>query len=135
MKLPRLGPAPTRDTLWPCITTNLAAPGFGSLLGGRRIGYAQAVLMLAGLGLSMVEGLRFISWFFHHWSALQNPEADPLETLLTVWQHVRWSLLGIGLFVLAVLWAGVTSFSLWWHAQKANLPPVVPKNTPDREEM
>ena len=50
----------SRQTAWGCFTTNLAMPGFGSLVAGRISGYAQAALTIGGMVLTMVFGARFI---------------------------------------------------------------------------
>ena len=100
---PRQGLSP--QTAWGCLTTNLALPGFGSLLAGRLIGYPQALLACAGVLLTMIYGLGFIWWFFHNYSRLHDPAADPIATLTELWMAVRWALLGILLFAVSWLWA------------------------------
>lgn len=118
--------SPTRANAWACLTTNLVMPGAGSIMGGRKIGFAQLVFTLAGLALTAVFGLRFIVWSLQNWSRLQDPDADPVETLLRLWLAVRWALLGIGLFAVSVLWAFTTSLSILRRSRKpgaADLPP------------
>jgi hypothetical protein len=45
---------------WACLMTNLLVlPGLGSLLAGRRVGWLQAVLALAGFALSAL----WLVWF------------------------------------------------------------------------
>ena len=39
----------SRQTAWGCFTTNLALPGFGSLVAGRISGYFQVALAMVGL--------------------------------------------------------------------------------------
>jgi hypothetical protein len=119
--------SPTRANAWTCLTTNLAMPGAGSLMGGRRVGYAQLLLTLAGLALTGIFGLRFIVWTLQNWSRLQDADADPLETLLMLWIAVRWALLGIGLFVIAVLWGLTTSLSILKRAKKSGEAGTPPK--------
>jgi len=116
-------PAASRQTAWGFFTANLALPGSGSLAAGRKIGYPQSALSVAGLGLTLVFGLRFIIWGISNWSRLQAMDNDPLGKWLELWHEVRWALLGIGLFALALLWALSTSLSL---LQKAK-PPRPPK--------
>ncbi len=99
----------SRQTAWGCFTTNLAMPGFGSLLGGRRSGYPQALLGLGGLALTVVFGLRFILWFLTNWSRLEGAEADPVASWIEVLLALRWPGLGIGVFGLAWLWSLGTS--------------------------
>ena len=114
----------SRQTARGCVGTNLALPGFGSLMAGRAVGYAQVVLTAAGFGLTMLFGLKFIAWYLPHWSAIN--EADPVETLSRVWQEVRWALLGIALFVVSCLWSLVTNAAILRSARRdddAGKPP------------
>ena len=127
-----LAPGPRRalspQTAWGCLTTNLAVPGFGSLLAGRAIGYLQAVLGLLGLALTLGFGIRFFWWFFRNWSRIQDPAADPVAVLGELWQAVRWPLLGIGLFAVSWLWALGTSWTIVREARRAQAesrPPVL----------
>src|SRR5262249_27900592 len=90
----------SRQTAWGCLTTNLALPGFGSLVAGRISGYAQAALGLAGLALSVIFGVRFIAWYIANWPRLSGDQADPFAALHELWLAVRWPLLGIGIFLL-----------------------------------
>jgi hypothetical protein len=126
----RLGTAQslTRDSAWACCSTNLVLPGFGSLMGGRPIGYPQAVLCLAGFGLTLVFGTRFLLWSIQNWSELHDPQGDPLETLLNLWRACRWTLLGMGLFGLAWIWAQVTSLCILKEARDKSgdsRPPII----------
>jgi len=107
-----------RQTAWGCLTTNLAVPGVGSLRARRFAGCFQAPLGVAGLVLTFTFGLRFIAWFFANRERFDNPEEDPVATLVELWRVVRWPLLGIGLFALAWLWALVTSLNLLQQARK-----------------
>lgn len=81
-------------------------------MAGRVVGYCQAAVALAGLGLTLGFGTRFIVWYFANWSRLQDLGGDPIAGLIELWLAVRWALLGIGLFVVAILWALTTSYSL-----------------------
>jgi len=61
-----------RKTAWACLTTNqLALPGLGSIVAGRKSGYVQAFLAMLGLGISMF----FTTWLIH---ALLNLEPYPV---------------------------------------------------------
>ncbi len=99
----------SRRTAWGCLTSNLALPGLGSLMAGRLSGYFQLLLALAGLALTLVFGGHLFYWALNNWSQLYGPQADPLEALLELWLHVRWALLGLGVFGCGWLWALVTS--------------------------
>ena len=114
----------SRETAWGCLTSNLAAPGAGSLLAGRRSGYGQLILTGCALLVTTVFGVRFLLWMLANWSRFYGAEADP--DWLGMWLRLRWALLGIGLFGLALLWALGTSLSILGAAQKAgrsNAPP------------
>ena len=110
-----------------CAGTNLALPGFGSLMAGHVVGYGQAALTVAGFSLTMICGARFVFWCVANWSRLYGPEAEPLETLLSVWLNVRWALAGIGLFAMAWLWALVTNAAILREARKSEETAKPPK--------
>ncbi len=125
-----LGPrqALSPQTAWGCLTTNLAFPGFGSLVARRPAGYPQAALGALGLILTTVFGLRFISWYIAHWSQLYGPQADPLAAMRDMWHGLRWALLGIGIFLIGWLWALATSLSVLKCSRSArvvSLPPIL----------
>lgn len=112
-----------------CFASNCVFPGLGSLLGGRRIGYAQACLTLISFTLTAVFGARFLIWAIRHWSEIQSPGADPVESLLNLWRACRGAMLGMVLFAIAWLWALVTSLSLRHRTPttitQAPKPPVI----------
>ncbi len=116
----------SRQTAWGCLTGNLALPGSGSLVAGRRSGYPQLALAGLGLVLSMIFGLRFIFWFFANWSRLHQPSTDPFAALGEMWLVLRWALLGLGVFLVSWLWALGTSFRILnsvTGSEKSNAPP------------
>jgi hypothetical protein len=100
------------------VGTNLALPGFGSLMAGRAVGYAQAALTVVGFGLTLFFGLKFIVWYTANWSSINSPQANPLETMSSVLREVRWALLGIGLFAIAWVWALGTNAGILRQAQR-----------------
>ncbi len=115
-----------RQTAQACAATNLGLPGFGSLMAGRAVGYAQAALTLAGFALTLICGLQSFVWFFQNWSKLNDPMADPADTLLALWLGVRWPLLGMALFAVSWLWAQVSSLMILRSVPKnhsASKPP------------
>jgi hypothetical protein len=122
-----LGPrqAPSRQGAWGCFTTNLTLPGFGTILAGRRIGYAQIAITVAGFALTTIFGLRFILWYFAHKASLEQMAPD--ESLLALWQAVRWALLGIALFAMAWLWALSSSMAILAAARAAERRPPPPR--------
>jgi hypothetical protein len=109
----------SRQTAWGCLTTNLALPGFGSLVAGRIPGYPQAALALGGMGLTLAYGTRFLIWFVNNWARLHDPEAELLTVLRDMWVAggLRWAMLGIALFALGWFWALATSLRLLHAAQ------------------
>jgi len=116
----------SRQTAWGCLTTNLALPGFGSLVAGYVAGYAQAALGIGGLILTTVFGLRFIAWYIANWSRFYGAHAEPFAAFSDMWPVLRWALLGIGLFIVALLWSLATSLEIIRAAKNAeatNVPP------------
>ncbi len=94
-------------------------------MAGRRSGYAQALLMLCGLALTLIFGLRFIHWSLVNWTRLHAADADPWETLNGMWLVVRWPLLGLGVFFVGWIWALGTSCHILRDAKTAErqVPP------------
>ena len=117
----------SRQTAWGCLTTNIAMPGFGSLVAGHACGYAQVALSLGGMILSLVFGARFLVWYFANWSHFHGPDADPTAALGELWQFLKWPLLGFGLFFLGWLWALATSFLIVSSARKTESATVPPR--------
>jgi hypothetical protein len=119
------------------MTTNLAMPGFGSLLAGRAVGYFQIPFTVIGFGLTVLCGIPTIIWYFSNWSRLQQMQEEPdgyARALGQLWIHLRWPLLGIGLFFFALLWALTSSLGIMAQARAAELtklttlpPPLPPK--------
>jgi hypothetical protein len=114
------------QTAWGCLTTNLALPGFGSLMAGRTTGYVQGLLGVGGLVLTMVFGLRFIVWYFANWARIQDP-GDSFEMLHDLWLALRWALAGMAIFAAAWLWALFTSIAIVRDAKRAEARRVPPR--------
>lgn len=91
------------------VATNLALPGFGSLMAKRAAGWPQAALTVVGFGLTTIFGVRFMIWFFQNTDLLYGRESDPVESMMALWRAVRWALLGIGLFAVSWLWSLATN--------------------------
>ena len=116
----------SRQTAWGCLTGNLALPGSGSLVAGRRSGYAQLALAVLALILSMIFGLRFMVWYLANRARSQEPSTDPIAFLVEAWLVLRWALLGLGVFLVGWLWALGTSLGILRTAagsEKSNAPP------------
>jgi hypothetical protein len=82
-------------------------------------GYGQLLLTLAGFALTSIFGVRFVFWGFSNWSRLHGPGVDPYEALEEWWVQVRWALLGVGVFMVALLWAFCSSLGILASARKA----------------
>lgn len=115
-----------RESARACLASNLGMPGVGSLLAGRLSGVPQILTALAGLGITLVFGTRFIGWAIQHWAQMRDPYADPLEILTAMFLAVRWPLAGIGLFAVSWLWALVTSWSILNAVRRAETNKPVP---------
>lgn len=102
----------TQQTARGCVGTNLALPGFGSLMAGRPVGYAQAVLTVVGFGLTLWFGSKAIIWFLTHWSTIYGPEADPVETMTGVWRATRWVWVGFAMVAFSWLWSLTTNATI-----------------------
>jgi hypothetical protein len=124
-----LGPrrALSRQTAWGCLTTNIAMPGFGSLVAGRVSGYGQVALALGGMALTVVFGARFIFWYIANWSRFHELEADTTAALGEMWQYLKWPFLGFGMFAVGWLWALATSLLIVSSARKAESAAVPPR--------
>ena len=123
-----LGPRRTlsRQSAWGCFTTNLALPGFGSLMAGRVSGYPQAALGLAGVALTTLFAARFFAWYLVNLSRMTGDQEDPFGTLVELWRAARWPLLGVSVFLAGWLWALVTSLQILSAARRdgaAQVPP------------
>lgn len=98
---------------WGCLTTNLGLPGFGSLLGGRAVGYAQIPFTVVGFGLSLIGTVHAFLRLVSEWTMLQQLETeDPVRYMTEYWHILRWPVLGVGIFVFVLLWALMTSLSI-----------------------
>src|SRR5271155_3887472 len=119
----------SRQTAWGCLTTNLALPGFGSLMAGRAVGYFQVFFCVVGLLLSFLFGVKFLYWGFKNWARLHDPEADPIETLQLIWAVGKLAFLGCGLFFFSFLWALATSLQIVASARNSGSAGAPPRLT------
>jgi len=106
------------------MTTNLAMPGFGSLLAGRVVGYFQILFTVIGFGLTVICGIPTIIWFLSNWSRLQALQQEPdgyTRSLGQLWVHIRWPLLGIAVFLFGLLWALASSLGIIAEARAAEI--------------
>ena len=101
-----------RKALWFSILFNsVGIPGLGSQCLGRRVGYAQMGLSLAGV-------LFLCRWTFEQtWNwvdALMDGTRYSIQ-----WRDAA---LGVGLLVIAWIWATGTSLSVWLTRRKPSPP-------------
>ncbi len=113
----------SRQTAWGCLTTNMAMPGFGSLMAGRVSGYPQAFLGIAGVALTTVFGVRFLVWMLANWARFHDPMTDHLEVLSQMWLVLRWAFLGMALFGVAWLWGLATGYAIVRAAKDSSPAP------------
>lgn len=108
------------------MTANLAVPGAGSLAAGRAVGYAQLAVYFTGFIMSIICGITFFHWYLANAKQInQSKENDPVGALLAIWHASRWVLLGVGLFVVSLSWAAITSFQIVQAQRKDAVPPRV----------
>jgi len=115
-----------RQTAWGCLTANLfGVPGLGSLAAGRRVGYRQMILSLSGLAITSAFGIHFIIWYSSHSADLNQFSDEGVTHYGELWDHLRWALLGIAVFLTGWLWALASSLSILAQAKSDG-----PKSSP-----
>jgi hypothetical protein len=99
----------TRQKGWTCFFVNqLAWPGIGTIMAGRKIGIVQAVLMIAGFCMALAFGLMYLSAVYKF-----AMDGTATEAKWKAMQPSRW--LGIGGFALcgvAWFWSLFSSFQI-----------------------
>ncbi len=119
---PGNSPAPRRSSAWSAVLINqLAFPGLGTIMSGRRVGYVQAGLMLIGFFLAM----GFFIWYFvciaRH---LSNPGWSH-EQFIATFRPYLWSLYwGLGLSALAWFWSLKSSLEMLKEKDVRTPPPI-----------
>jgi hypothetical protein len=116
------GPANRKEAL-ACMSANLALPGSGSLAAGKSVGYYQLALTAVGFILSVTTGIHMLEWMLGNWARLNNSNGDPFENLAGIWNEIRWPLTGLCIFVVALLWAWITSMQILSAHPKNPVPP------------
>ena len=97
-----------KSSAWGCMVSNLAVlPGLGSVIAGRRCGYAQAALALVGMTMSLV----WIWFILVQWHRTGDYPFDGGP-------YMKMGLSGFGLFVCGWIWAFFTSLSLLREAKR-----------------
>jgi hypothetical protein len=113
----------SRQTAWGCLTTNIALPGFGSLVAGRKSGYPQALLSIGGMVVSVIFGVRALLWMLTNWSRMHDPAVDQFAVMGEMWAVLRWAILGFAIFGVGWLWALVTSYGIIHSAKTDSAVP------------
>ncbi len=122
LKLGAKGPL-NREQARTCLVANACFPGSGSLLAGRRVGYAQMALMTLGFALSMAWfGLMLKIWI--RTKSFPYP-ADWFDNGFPpeFWRAMFVGLAGIGLFAFAWIWSMLTGLFIMSEA-KPSPPPL-----------
>lgn len=105
-----------REAAQGCLTANLAVPGLGSIIVGRKVGFVQIIMYFSGFALTSIFGVRFIFGALSNWSAFYaefyGPDADVVSAMSDLWHRTRWAFLGIALCAVAWIWAFATSRAL-----------------------
>lgn len=115
----RTGVAPQGQGREHLLSNLLVLPGLGSLFAGRKVGWVQAPLALAGFALTSF-------WFVTFVATWIRTRAFPFEG----GPYFRLGLLGVALFAAAWLWALGTGLQLHHHQRRQPPPPAPPPDTP-----
>jgi len=102
----------SRQTAWGCLTSNIALPGSGSLMAGRKSGYPQGLLGIGGMVLTVIFGLRGLLWMLANWSRMRDPATDQIAVMSDMWSVLRWAFLGMAIFGIGWLWALASSYGI-----------------------
>lgn len=95
---------------WLCAAINqVAFPGLGSIMAGQRVGYPQALVMVAGFCFTMGYLLIYLSAVIRYVQHSGWSEAD----FHAAYRPYQWALgVGLPLCGVAWVWAGFTSLSM-----------------------
>ena len=116
----------SRSEVWGCFTANLALPGAGSLVAGRRVGYVQMAVYLFGFIISLIGAVGFIKWYLASQSQTNRAgDLDPFAALGALWHAARLPLAGLGVFIFALSWATLTSLQIMRANPGASAPPKI----------
>jgi hypothetical protein len=117
----------TRSKAWSlCLINLLAFPGMGTAMAGRRIGLAQAAIMLTGFG--MVLGFMVV-FFKAIFKVLLDPMMSEGEWKGLYKPYAWLAIAGLALCVISWIWALVSSISILRAAKAREArPPVIPFN-------
>ena len=101
--------------LW-ALVNQFAFPGLGTIMMGRRVGYVQATIMLAGFFLTM----GFLLWYLFCAARYATHPAWTEADFVSCYRGYRWSLyLGLGLCAVAWIWALFSSIDILRQARSS----------------
>jgi hypothetical protein len=112
----------SRKEAWACFTANLALPGSGSLAAGRSVGYWQLVLAFLADAICVITAIPLFEWVYAG-GLTQSPLSDPFQNMSELWVHARGPMAGVGVLLVAIFWATMTSQSILAEAPKDDVPP------------
>jgi hypothetical protein len=116
-----LRPRPKTVSPWICALINQGAfPGLGTMMMGRRSGYAQAAIMLAGFFLTMA----FLIWYLICVGRYATNTTWSKDQFTSLYRPYKWSLYwGLGLCVAAWVWSLFSSIAMVRADLKSRPPP------------
>ena len=105
----------SKETAWGCFTTNLAAPGCGSLYAGKPVGYLQLAFYMTGFVMTLIFGLQTLLWYINDFSKTQ--ESGDMSGIFEIWVHFRWPLLGLAMSAFGFMWALISRVGILREAK------------------
>lgn len=111
-------PRPSLQRVRVAVLVNQGAfPGLGTIMMGRRVGYLQAAVMIAGFVLSMGFMTYYLACLGSLATHANSTQADFTERIRPHWWALFW---GFGLCAAAWCWALASSVSLLREAGRSN---------------
>ena len=117
----------SRNKAWTCIAINqLAFPGLGTVMAGRRSGYLEGAIKLAGFFLTMCFMCGYFSSLFSFMVHSQGSNVDFIELC----RPYAWAgISGLGLCFIAWCWSLISSIGI---LREVSGNPPDPANTRDK---
>ena len=111
----------SRSKAWALVALNqLAFPGAGTVMAGRKIGYVQATIMVAGFVLTMLYMLAIMGSLF---TLITDSRMSEAQFQAQRDHYLLAGKIGLALCVVAWLWSLGSSIGMVRHAQKE--PPIL----------
>ena len=96
---------------WTFVAINLAAfPGLGTILAGRRVGYAQAVIMVTGFTMTMGYLVFYLGCVAAYMQGTPSTEAEFKARYQPHLWALRW---GLACCAVAWCWSLFSSWQIW----------------------